>query len=124
MLRLEHPKLGPRVSLHPGVVGAARLANARQRALPRSAHEWLERLPEEGRHLAVLDALRAPLALAPDTLESEMATLEREWFAPLLAMLKRRRLARLTVHTDTRCFTITRAGAWRVWRRARPLPSS
>ena len=54
----------------PAVLGAARLANARQRALPRSAREWLERLPEDGRHLAVLDALRAPLALAPDTVRT------------------------------------------------------
>ncbi len=49
--------------------------------------------------------------------------MEEQWFAPLLAMLQRRRLARLTVYTDTRCFTITRTGAWRVWRRG-PLPSS
>ena len=48
----------------PAVLGARGLAGARQRALPRSAQEWLERLPEDGRHLAVLDA-RAPLALAP-----------------------------------------------------------
>jgi len=48
---------------------------------------------------------------------------EEQWFGPLLTMLQRRRLARLTVYTDTRCFTITRAGAWRVWRRAKPLPS-
>ncbi|MGH2668706.1 MAG: hypothetical protein ACRDH5_06235 [bacterium] len=50
--------------------------------------------------------------------------IEEQWFAPILAMLQRRRLARLTVYTDARCFTITWAGAWRVWRRAGPLPSS
>jgi hypothetical protein len=50
--------------------------------------------------------------------------IEEHWFAPLLTRLQRRRLARLTVYTDTRCFTITPAGAWRLWRRARPLPSS
>jgi hypothetical protein len=57
-------------------------------------------------------------------LSDPLHRIEGQWFAPLLAMLQRRRLARLTVYTDTRCFTITPAGAWRVWRRARPLPSS
>ncbi|MGH8566612.1 MAG: hypothetical protein ACREXU_01005, partial [Gammaproteobacteria bacterium] len=57
-------------------------------------------------------------------LSDPLHRIEEQWFAPLLTMLQRRRLARLTFYTDARCFTITRAGAWRVWRRARPLPSS
>ena len=43
----------------PAVRGAARLAGARHRPLPTSAQEWLDRLPEEGRHLALLDARQA-----------------------------------------------------------------
>jgi hypothetical protein len=82
----------------PAALGAARLAGARHRALPRSAHDWLERLPEEGRHLAVLDALRAPLALAKDSLQAEMEGLERNWFAPLLAALRTGRIGMVTVH--------------------------
>ena len=109
----------------PAVLGAARLANARQRALPRSAHEWLERLPEEGRHLAVLDALRAPLALAPDTLESEMATLEREWFAPLLAALRGGRIGMLTLHVpdaaEALSFETIRGDLRRFWRLRQPI---
>jgi hypothetical protein len=109
----------------PAVLGAARLANARQRALPRSAHEWLERLPEEGRHLAVLDALRAPLALSPDTLESEVETLERDWFAPLLAALRRGRTGMVTLHVpdaaEALSFETIRGDLRRFWRLRRPL---
>ena len=82
----------------PAALGAARLAGARQRALPRSAQDWLERLPEDGRHLAVLDALRAPLALAKDSLQADIEVLERNWFAPLLAALRSGRIGMLTVH--------------------------
>ena len=107
------------------MLGAARLANARQRALPRSAHEWLERLPEEGRHLAVLDALRAPLALAPDTVQSETETLEREWFAPLLAALRRGRIGMVTLHVpdaaEALSFETIRGDLRRFWRLRQPI---
>ena len=66
---------------------------------------------------------RGPGRSRQPALSDPLHRIEEQWFAPLLTMLQRRRLARLTVYTDTRCFTITRAGAWRVWRRARPLPS-
>jgi hypothetical protein len=82
----------------PAALGAARLAGARHRALPRSAQDWLERLPEDGRYLAVLDALRAPLALAKESLQAEVEMLERNWFAPLLAALRAGRIGMVTLH--------------------------
>jgi hypothetical protein len=45
--------------------------------------------------------------------------LDERWFAPLLTMLRRRALRRLSLYTETRAYTVTWAGAWRVWRRAR-----
>jgi len=109
----------------PAVLGAARLAAARQRALPRSAQEWLERLPEDGRHLALLDALRAPLALAPDTVQNEMEMLEREWFAPLLAALRGGRIGMLTLHVPDAAqalsFETVRGDLRRFWRLPRPI---
>jgi hypothetical protein len=109
----------------PAVIGAARLANARQRALPRSAHEWLERLPEDGRHLAVLDALRAPLALAADTVQNEMQMLEREWFAPLLAALRAGRIGMVSVHVpdaaEALSFETIRGDLRRFWRLRQPI---
>ncbi len=111
----------------PAVLGAARLANARQRALPHSAREWLERLPEDGRHLAVLDALRAPLALAADTVQNEMEMLEREWFAPLLAALRGGRVGMVTLHVPDAAqalsFETIRGDLRRFWRLPRPIGS-
>jgi hypothetical protein len=45
--------------------------------------------------------------------------LDERWFAPLLAMLKRRALRRLCLYTEMRGYTVTWAGAWRVWRRVK-----
>lgn len=107
----------------PAVLGAARLAGARHRALPRSAAEWLERLPEEGRHLALLDALRAPLALEKDV-QTERLVLERDWFSPLLAALRAGRVGMLTLHVpdgaEALSFEIIRGDLRRFWR----LPKS
>ncbi|HEX5767685.1 MAG TPA: hypothetical protein VFX94_05565 [Burkholderiales bacterium] len=109
----------------PAVLGAARLAAARQRALPRSAEAWLERLPDDGRHLAVLDALRAPLALGADTVQEELEKLEREWFAPLLAALRAARIGMLTLHVpdaaEALSCEIIRADLRRFWRLRQPL---
>jgi hypothetical protein len=109
----------------PAALGAARLAGARQRALPRSAQDWLERLPEDGRHLAVLDALRAPLALAKETVHAEIEALERDWFEPLLAALRDGRIGMVTVHVPDgaegfSCETI-RGDLRRFWRLAKSI---
>ena len=103
----------------PAVLGAARLANARHRALPRSANEWLERLPDDGRHLAVLDQLRAPLALGEDVKDIQMR-LERDWFAPVLAALRAGRVGMVTLHVPDGAqavsFETIRGDLRRFWR--------
>ena len=108
----------------PVVRGAARLAGARHRGLPRSAAEWLEWLPGEGRHLAVLDALRVPLALRENPADEKMA-LERDWFAPLLAALRAERIGMVTVDVpDGRggvSFETIRGDLRRFWRLARSI---
>ena len=90
--------------------GLARLAQTRHRTPGAGAAEWLERAPEEGRHLVVLDA------------RSETA-LEERWFAPLLAALKAQRVSMLTVHVPESGLSIetTRADLRRFWKRPRPL---
>lgn len=109
----------------PALTGAARLAGGPARTLPRAAAEWLERLPQDGRHLAFLDALRVPLALAPETVPAALAALERDWFAPLLAALRSGRIGMLTLHAPdgpqaVSCETI-RGDLRRFWRRPRSL---
>src|SRR5205814_619298 len=70
----------------PVALGLARAAGIRHRPLAGSAAGWLERMPEDGRHLIVLDALRVPLALgAGAEYQAGVAAIEREWATPLLA---------------------------------------
>ena len=103
----------------PAVLGAARLAGARHRTLPRSAHDWLKRLPEEGRHLAVLDMLR----LQPKNVLLE--ELEKRWFEPLLAALRAGRVGMVTLHVpdgaEALSFETIRGDLRRFWRVARAL---
>ncbi len=104
--------------------GLARIAGLRQRALPPGAAEWLDRTPHDGRHLVVLDSLRAALALGgADSHAERVATLESRWFAPLLEALRAGRIGMVTVQVPDSghsCETV-RSDLRRFWRRARPL---
>ncbi|MGE5640437.1 MAG: hypothetical protein ACM30H_10090 [Clostridia bacterium] len=108
----------------PAALGLARLAAQRGRALPASAEALLERLPEEGRHLVLLDGLRVPLALGEtEALARGLEELEQRWFQPLLAALRAGRIGMLTVHVPDagRAFETIRGDLRRFWRRPRPL---
>ena len=104
--------------------GLARLAGMRHRALPAGASDWLDRAPEDGRHLVVLDVLRGAGALGDTHARAErLRALEERWFTPLLAALRARRVGMVTVHapdTGTSHETV-RGDLRRFWRRARPL---
>jgi hypothetical protein len=113
-------------ALEPVALGLSRAAKIRARSLPASAQEWLERAPEDGRHLVVLDALRAPLALAePGEYGDALAALEGAWFAPLLGALRAGRIGMLTVHVpdgpECASFETIRADLRRFWRRPKAL---
>jgi hypothetical protein len=104
-------------------LGLARLAGIRHRA-PGGAVQWLERAPEDGRHLVVLDSLRGARALHDfDAVAHRLQALEDEWFAPLLAALKSGRAGMITLHVPdaAESFEIVRADLRRFWRRPRPL---
>ena len=104
--------------------GLAQLAGIRHRGLPESAGEWLDRAPEEGRHLIVLDALRAALALAGvEEHAGRLAALEARWFTPLLEALRSHRIGMVTVHVPDsgRSYETIRGDLRRFWRRSRPL---
>ena len=111
-------------SADPAILGLARLARVPHRDRGAGADEWLARAPEAGRHLVVLDALRAAYALG-DAAAQAAATLalEREWFAPVLAALRAGRIGMLTVHVPEAGlrFETVRADLRRFWRRRRPL---
>ena len=109
----------------PVALGLAQLAGARHRALPSSAHAWFERGPQEGRHLILIDALRAPLALGHSAEYREcIAALEQHWFGPLLAALREGRIGMLTVHVPDAvgaAFETIRGDLRRFWRRPKAL---
>jgi len=104
--------------------GLARSAGMRHREPGGGADEWLARAPEEGRHLMVLDGLRGVHALGgPEALARQQQDLEKNWFAPLLAALKSRRVGMLTIHAPEAgaSFEALRGDLNRFWRRPRPL---
>jgi len=110
----------------PLALGLARAAGARHRTLAGAAAAWLERAPGEGRHLVVLDALRAPLALSQQAeCRAVLEALERDWFAPLLAALRSGRVGMVTVHVpeggERSSFETIRGDLRRFWRRPRAL---
>lgn len=110
----------------PLVLGLAQAAGLRHRVLPSDANAWLDRLPGEGRQLAVLDALVLPLALSDiDAWRARTAELETRWFAPLLAALRAGRVGMVTVLVpdgkELRAFESTRNDLRHFWRRPKPL---
>ena len=110
----------------PLVVGLGRAAGIRHRSLPASAGAWLDRAPEEGRHLLLLDALRAPLALEQaGEYRDALARMERDWFTPLLGALREGRVGMVTIHVpdaaESLAYETIRADLRRFWRRPRAL---
>jgi hypothetical protein len=106
--------------------GFAQAAGLRHRALPPNAGDWLERLPEDGRQLVVLDTLRLPFALGDfEGWRLRIEELEARWFAPLVAALKSGRVGMVTVcvpdGADLRAFESTRNDLRHFWKRAKPL---
>jgi hypothetical protein len=106
--------------------GLARAARLPSRALAASGAHWLAHGPEDGRHLIVLDQLRAPLALSDEAGAAQgLQALEQEWFAPLLDALRSGRVGMITVAvpdgTSSLSVETIRGDLRRFWRRARPL---
>lgn len=108
----------------PAALGLARLAGLRHRPPGDDAAQWLERAPQDGRHLVVLDTLRAAAALGDgEALARRLHLLEQKWFAPLLAALRAGRIGMLTTHVPEAgaSFETARGDLRRFWRRPRPL---
>lgn len=93
----------------PLALGLARIARLAHRTPPARADEWLAELPEDGRHLALFDALHE--------------SLDAQWVAPLLGALRHGRIGLLTLHAPDagRAFELARSDLRRFWRRPRPL---
>ena len=92
----------------------ARRAGMRHRALPDSAGEWIGRLPEEGRHLAVLHLF---------SMEKNARKNENDWISPLLSALREGAIGMLTIHSPEAGWKVeaVRADLRRFWRASRPV---
>lgn len=125
--KLERSSWQSVLSNDPLPLGLARASGTRHLPLPESAGAWLERAPEDGRHLIVLDELRAPAALgAADEARDALLQLERDWFAPLLAALRAGRVGMVSIHVpdaNAASFETIRGDLRRFWRRPRALES-
>lgn len=95
----------------PVALGLARIAGVRHQTLPRDAGAWLAEMPQDGRHLVMLE-------VAHESLESD-------WCAPLLVALKRGRPGLLTLRAPDAGYAveIARGDLRRFWRRARAVGS-
>ena len=112
----------------PVALGLARAAGIAHRAPGASAAEWLERTPEEGRHLIVLDRLRVPLALGgAGEYQHAVGAIERDWAAPLLQALRERRIGMVSIHVpdaaECASYETIRGDLRRFWRRPKALES-
>jgi hypothetical protein len=110
----------------PVALGLAKLAGVRHQVPAAGAAPWLERAPEDGRHLVVLDSLRGAQALGDaEALAARLQSLEERWFAPLLAALRSGRIGMLSLQVPDAgaSFETVRGDLRRFWRRPRPLTS-
>jgi len=106
--------------------GLARAAGKRCDPVPATAAEWLAHSGRSGIEAIVLDALRAPAAYGdPAAWQAALERLERDWFGPLLAALRARRIGMISLVApgapQTQEFETTRQDLRYFWRRRRPL---
>ncbi|MFN3397676.1 MAG: phosphoglycerate mutase [Sulfurimicrobium sp.] len=104
--------------------GLAQAARIPGKNLPEDAAAWLKQATP-GKHLLVLDALRAAACYGePDVWRKQLARLEEAWFAPLKQTLQRGAIT-LTLHAPTPVgtlsFTLSRSKLWKLWQPVRPL---
>lgn len=106
--------------------GLATAAGSAALPLPDGAESWLRTAPREGVELILLDALRPAASYGDRAAWAErLASLEREWFAPLAAALGAGRIGMVTLHAmgagGALDAEITRQDLRHFWRRPRPL---
>lgn len=104
----------------PIAAGLARLADVPQAPAPANAQAWLSQAAP-GRHLLVLDQGLSALQYRDATGWREfIEVLAADWIAPLLSMLKQKRLARMTLYSDTGpALDMTTSRLRRFWQRGR-----
>ncbi|OGA16005.1 MAG: hypothetical protein A3G25_18655 [Betaproteobacteria bacterium RIFCSPLOWO2_12_FULL_63_13] len=127
--RLQRPSSRPFqcvAASDPLVRGLAQASGAQAREPCANAQTWVRETGPVGVSLSVLDALAEPSDYAqPDEWVGALEHLEHDWFAPLLAALKRGEIGMLTAHLIGRKralhVELTRSDLRRFWRRRQPV---
>lgn len=120
-------QLFPRVwAADPLARGLARWRNAPALDLPASAQALLDGASAQGVGLVLLDGLETARAYGNlNAWDARLRELERDWFAPLVAALRERRIGMLSVHGfgGDKAFSVetVRHDLGRFWRRPKPL---
>ena len=103
----------------PLVLGLARHAGVEGSPVPAGAPEWLNRAPQPGAHLVVVDGLFPAMRRADlEAWRRGLASVSASWAKPLLGALDRGAVARISIREERgHRFTATRRGRFRWWRR-------
>jgi len=114
------------ISDNPVARGLALAAGTQCAPLPASAGAWLGNSDRTGIEAVILEDLRVPAAYGDITAwRRTLETLEREWFAPLLAALRAGRIGMITIFAPSAARTqeteTTGQDLRYFWRRRRPL---
>jgi hypothetical protein len=110
------------LSSEPVAQGLAKLCGRPYAEVPADAKEWLGAGTVGGDPLVVLHEGQR-LAWADDLCgwHDYLASLERDWFAPLTVMLRQGQLKTLTLLTEKGRFTVTRKALRHFWLRRRRI---
>lgn len=109
------------LSGNPVANGLAMLSGTPCHELPPDCHKLGDMGPK-GNGLIILDSLLSPVLYQDFHAWCGLLTgFERDWFAPLLDRLQRRKLEQLVIVTDGRRFTIDRWSLYKLWGFRKPL---
>lgn len=106
-------------SNHAFAKGLAAAQGMECRSIPANAHDWLSGA-EGNRQLILLDSLQQPVCYRDFIAwRNELTKLECDWFMPLLELLKKRRISKLTLtvlgERSSKIFSLTPMSFWKLW---------
>lgn len=103
--------------------GLAILSRTKVKSVPDTAFTWRNQSLQECQELIILEATRYDfIDNTIDTWRNHVDSLEKDWFAPCLTMLRKKELAKLILYPcNGHKYTVSHNDLWRFWRRVRSL---
>ncbi len=118
-----HTMSGVIYATDPVTHGLALLSRAKTKSVPDTAFAWHNESLEDRQALIVLEATRYDVIdNSIDTWRNHVDSLERDWFAPCLTLLRNKELDKLILYPcNGHEYSVSYNNLWRFWRRLRPL---